>query len=59
MAKIRELNNEISSNADKVATALKMTKEDEVVITNLKQESEKAWKMVDYLQVSVDIFNIS
>lgn len=50
MGKIRELNNEIAANAEKVATALRMSKEDEATISNLKQESEKAWKMVDYLQ---------
>jgi hypothetical protein len=51
MGKIRDLNKEIAANAEKVATALTMSKEDESIIGNLKQESEKAWKMVDYLQV--------
>lgn len=51
MNKVRDLNNEIAANAEKVATALQLSKEDEATITNLKQESEKAWKMVEYLQV--------
>ena len=51
MIKVRELNNEIAANAEKVSTSLQLSKEDEAIIVNLKQESEKAWKMVEYLQV--------
>ena len=42
MNKVRELNNEISNNADKVATALRLSKEDEATIANLTQETKKA-----------------
>ncbi|MBN3297199.1 CFA58 protein, partial [Amia calva] len=47
MAKCRELNAEIVSNSVKVGTALKMSQEDQLTITSLKKEIEKAWKMVD------------
>ncbi|XP_006630821.2 cilia- and flagella-associated protein 58 [Lepisosteus oculatus] len=47
MAKCRELNAEIVSNSVKVATALKLSQEDQTTITSLKKEIEKAWKMVD------------
>ena len=45
--KCRELNAEIVSNAAKVQTALKLSEEDQNTIGSLKQEIEKAWKMVD------------
>ncbi|KAG5278608.1 hypothetical protein AALO_G00100820, partial [Alosa alosa] len=47
MTKCRELNGEIVSNAAKVATALKLSQEDQTTITSLKKEIEKAWRMVD------------
>ncbi|XP_062390112.1 cilia- and flagella-associated protein 58 [Sardina pilchardus] len=47
MTKCRELNGEIVANAAKVATALKLSQEDQTTITSLKKEIEKAWKMVD------------
>uniref|UniRef100_A0A8C7FNB8 Cilia and flagella associated protein 58 n=1 Tax=Oncorhynchus kisutch TaxID=8019 RepID=A0A8C7FNB8_ONCKI len=47
MTKCRELNAEIVSNSVKVATALKLSQEDQTTITSLKKEIEKAWKMVD------------
>ncbi|OCT71229.1 hypothetical protein XELAEV_18034207mg [Xenopus laevis] len=47
MAKCRELNAEIVANATKVATALKLSQEDQSTIVSLKKEIEKAWKMVD------------
>ncbi|XP_075204350.1 cilia- and flagella-associated protein 58 isoform X2 [Anomaloglossus baeobatrachus] len=47
MGKCRELNAEIVVNAAKVATALKLTQEDQSTIASLKKEIEKAWKMVD------------
>lgn len=47
MQKCRELNAEIVANSAKVATALKLSQEDQATITSLKQEVEKAWKMVD------------
>ena len=45
--KCRELNDEIVGNAAKVATALKLSEEDQGTIASLKKEIEKAWKMVD------------
>jgi len=47
MSKCRELNAEIVANAAKVATALKLSQEDQTTISSLKKEIEKAWKMVD------------
>ncbi|XP_068113940.1 cilia- and flagella-associated protein 58 [Hyperolius riggenbachi] len=47
MGKCRELNAEIVANSAKVATALKLSQEDQSTITSLKKEIEKAWKMVD------------
>ncbi|KAM8924702.1 cilia- and flagella-associated protein 58 [Pelodytes ibericus] len=47
MAKCRELNAEIVANSAKVATALKLSQEDQTTIASLKKEIEKAWKMVD------------
>ncbi|XP_069140522.1 cilia- and flagella-associated protein 58-like [Argopecten irradians] len=47
MQKCRELNAEIVANSAKVATALKLSQEDQNTITSLKKEIEKAWKMVD------------
>ncbi|KAB0395313.1 hypothetical protein E2I00_015904 [Balaenoptera physalus] len=47
MAKCRELNAEIVVNSAKVATALKLSQDDQTTITSLKKEIEKAWKMVD------------
>ncbi|XP_012294733.1 cilia- and flagella-associated protein 58 isoform X1 [Aotus nancymaae] len=47
MAKCRELNAEIVVNAAKVATALKLSQDDQTTIASLKKEIEKAWKMVD------------
>ena len=45
--KCRELNSEIVSNAAKVQTALKLSEEDQAIISSLKKEIEKAWGMVD------------
>ncbi|KAL8610972.1 hypothetical protein ACOMHN_042588 [Nucella lapillus] len=50
MEKVRELNNEITANAEKVATALKLSLEDESRITSLTEELEGAWKKVEYLK---------
>ncbi|KAM9324573.1 cilia- and flagella-associated protein 58 [Gastrophryne carolinensis] len=47
MGKCRELNAEIVANSAKVATALKLSQEDQSTISSLKKEIEKAWKMVD------------
>ncbi|KAM8912088.1 cilia- and flagella-associated protein 58 isoform 2-T2 [Lycaon pictus] len=47
MAKCRELNAEIVVNSAKVATALKVSQDDQTTIASLKKEIEKAWKMVD------------
>ncbi|KAM8834934.1 cilia- and flagella-associated protein 58 [Synchiropus picturatus] len=47
MSKCRELNAELVSSSTKVATALKMTSEDETTINLLKMELDKAWKMID------------
>ncbi|XP_067934774.1 cilia- and flagella-associated protein 58-like [Watersipora subatra] len=47
MAKCRELNADIVSNAAKMQTALKLSQEDQATIASLKKEIEKAWKMVD------------
>jgi flagellar biosynthesis chaperone FliJ len=44
--KCKELNSEIVSNASKVQTAVRLSQEDQVTISNLKKEIEKAWKMV-------------
>ena len=45
--KVRELNDEIMNNAKKVQTALKLSEEDQAQITRLKEEVNRAWKMVD------------
>ncbi|XP_076464696.1 cilia- and flagella-associated protein 58-like [Babylonia areolata] len=50
MDKIRDLNEEISTNAEKVSTALKLSKDDEARITSLTGELEGAWKKVEYLK---------
>nr|CAB3228189.1 coiled-coil domain-containing protein 147 [Phallusia mammillata] len=47
MSKCRELNAEIVTNSSKVAQALKLSQDDQATIQQLKQELEKAWKMVD------------
>ena len=47
MLKCRELQAEIVSNSAKVATAVKISQEDQSTIASLKKEIEKAWKMVD------------
>ncbi|KAJ7325178.1 hypothetical protein JRQ81_018198 [Phrynocephalus forsythii] len=47
MAKCRELNAEIVVNSAKVATALKLSQDDQTTIASLKREIEKAWKLVD------------
>ncbi|XP_043911882.1 cilia- and flagella-associated protein 58 [Protopterus annectens] len=47
MSKCRELNAEIVANSSKVAAALKLSQDDQSTIASLKQEIEKAWKMVD------------
>uniref|UniRef100_H3A1A5 Cilia and flagella associated protein 58 n=1 Tax=Latimeria chalumnae TaxID=7897 RepID=H3A1A5_LATCH len=47
MVKCRELNAEIVTNSAKVATALKLSQDDQSTIASLKKEIEKAWKMVD------------
>ncbi|CAM6127709.1 unnamed protein product [Calypogeia fissa] len=48
--KCRELNAEIVTNAAKVQNALQMNEEDQNLIIALKQEIDKAWKMVDASQ---------
>lgn len=50
MSKCRELNAEIVANAAKVATALKLSEEDQATISSLRKEIEKAWKMLDAAQ---------
>nr|XP_002129786.1 cilia- and flagella-associated protein 58 [Ciona intestinalis] len=47
MSKCRELNAEIVTNSSKVSQALKLSQDDQATIQQLKQELEKAWKMVD------------
>jgi len=47
MTKCRDLNAEIVTNSSKVAQALKLSQDDQGSIQQLKQELEKAWKMVD------------
>lgn len=47
MQKTRELNAEITANSAKVATALKLSQEDQNQIQSLKKEIEKAWKTRD------------
>lgn len=47
MSKCRDLNAEIITNSSKVAEALKLSQDDQGAIQQLKQELEKAWKMVD------------
>lgn len=47
MSKCRDLNAEIITNSSKVAEALKLSQDDQGSIQQLKQELEKAWKMVD------------
>ncbi|XP_072513387.1 cilia- and flagella-associated protein 58 isoform X2 [Salminus brasiliensis] len=50
MAKCRELKAEIVASSVKVATAMKLTQEDQTTIASLKKENEKAWKMLDAAQ---------
>lgn len=45
--KVRELNSEIVSNAAKVASALKLSEDDDETIDSLKKQIEKAWTMVE------------
>jgi hypothetical protein len=45
--KCRELNAEIVASAAKVATALKLSEEDQATIVALKREIEKSWRLVD------------
>ncbi|XP_076839412.1 cilia- and flagella-associated protein 58 isoform X2 [Brachyhypopomus gauderio] len=47
MIKCRDLNADIVTNSVKVATALKLSEEDQTTITMLKEELEKAWRLVD------------
>ncbi|TRZ01432.1 hypothetical protein DNTS_013435 [Danionella cerebrum] len=47
MSKCRELNAEIVSNSVKLSTAIKLADEDQTTISTLKQEIDKAWKMVE------------
>lgn len=47
MQKCRELNAELVTNSAKVQSAMKMSDDDKNVITSLRKEIEKAWKMVD------------
>ncbi|XP_059802993.1 cilia- and flagella-associated protein 58 [Hypanus sabinus] len=47
MSKCKELNAEIVANSAKMTTALKLSQDDQSTIDSLKQEIEKAWKMVD------------
>ncbi|XP_041657963.1 cilia- and flagella-associated protein 58 [Cheilinus undulatus] len=47
MSKCRELNAEIVSISTKVAAALKLSQGDEITISSLKRELDKAWKVVD------------
>ncbi|XP_072882973.1 cilia- and flagella-associated protein 58 [Hemitrygon akajei] len=47
MSKCKELNAEIIANSAKMTTALKLSQDDQSTIDSLKQEIEKAWKMVD------------
>ncbi|XP_056136543.1 cilia- and flagella-associated protein 58 [Lampris incognitus] len=47
MTKCRELNAEIVSKSTKIATALKLSQEDQATIISLKKEVEKAWEMFD------------
>ena len=48
--KCRELNEELKLNASKVTKAIKLSSEDENSIALLKNEIDKAWKMVDVAQ---------
>jgi len=50
IAKCRELNAEIVSNAAKIQTALRLSLQDQNSITLLKKEIDKAWKLVDGAQ---------
>ena len=50
ISKCRELNQEIVSNASKVQSALRMSRNDQNNITLLKKEIENAWKIVDAAQ---------
>ncbi len=47
MHKCRELNAEIVANASKVTTALKLSQEDKDMISSLKQEIDRLWKMLN------------
>ena len=50
IAKCQELNRELKSNAAKVGTAMRLSSEDQNSIALLKNEIDKAWKMVDTAQ---------
>ncbi|XP_069719950.1 cilia- and flagella-associated protein 58 [Phaenicophaeus curvirostris] len=47
MEKCRELNAELVVNSSKVATLTSLSKDDQEIITSMKTELEKTWKMVD------------
>lgn len=47
LKKCQELHQEITVNAAKVTTALRMSQDDQNAIIGMRQEIEKAWKMVD------------
>ncbi|KFO69525.1 Coiled-coil domain-containing protein 147, partial [Cuculus canorus] len=47
MEKCRELNAELVVNSSKIATLTSLSKDDQEIITSMKTELEKAWKMVD------------
>lgn len=50
MSKCRELNAEIVANTARVATALKLSGEDQATIEALRKEVDKAWKTLDVAQ---------
>lgn len=50
MEKVKELNKEIATNAEKVGTAVRLSREDQHTIATLRKEAEKSWKMVEFLQ---------
>ena len=50
ITKCRELNDEILSNSTKVERSLELLQQDRRTITALRQEIDKAWKMVETAQ---------
>lgn len=48
--KYRQLNDEIIANANKVSSVMQLSQTDQMTISDLRNEFEKAWKLVEISQ---------